>query len=61
MKPVSSSTLLLISSLSYFFAVGFDARRNIIGSAFAILGLIMLLIGIVNFIKEKRQQNKNKS
>ena len=55
-KSLESRTLLLVSALSYFLAVGFDAKTNIIGSAFALIGLITLVLGIIRFIREKKQE-----
>jgi len=56
---MSARSLLLISSISYLLAIGFDARTNVIGSAFALLGLITLVLGVISFIKEKKRKRKH--
>ena len=60
MKPIESRIFLLISAISYFLAGIIFNPKHPIGSFFALIGIITLLIGILRFVKEKKEEKKSK-
>lgn len=60
-KELKSKTILLVSAITYWLALGFtNYGEEIIGSALSILGFITLLIGAYRYYREAKVEKGNK-